>query len=201
MMTPPPDYIGTKEHMAEAEAFKSYLSGLGCQPATCTIFYTHVREFLSYVKKPFCTVERTDIEAFYTHLQERPCRNRAGGLSTPSINHYLCALRSFFSWHQTTGSVRTNPMSAIKPLQVECKSRYPLSQAQVAALFEASESLKESALLHLYYSLGLRRSEGVALNLRDVHFKTCMVYVRSGKGGKRRAVPMPEKVSQALRNM
>lgn len=89
-------------------------------------------------------------------------------------------------------------MSAMKLLPPEGKTRYPLSQAQIAALFQASESLKESALLHLYYSLGLRRSEGVALNLRDVHFKLCLVYVRSGKGGKRRVVPMPEKVSHAL---
>jgi integrase/recombinase XerD len=50
----------------------------------------------------------------------------------------------------------------------------------------------------LFYSCGLRRSEAEALNLRDIHFKSCLLYVREGKGAKRRSVPLTKKVSDDL---
>lgn len=43
-----------------------------------------------------------------------------------------------------------------------------------------------------------RRTEAVRLNTRDIHFKHQLLYVREGKRAKRRAVPMPVKVSEAL---
>ncbi|MBA2746944.1 MAG: tyrosine-type recombinase/integrase, partial [Flavisolibacter sp.] len=44
----------------------------------------------------------------------------------------------------------------------------------------------------------LRRSEGEALNIIDVHFKQQLLYVREGKGAKRRVVPVTERVSKEL---
>ena len=48
--------------------------------------------------------------------------------------------------------------------------------------------------MSLFYGCGLRRSEGEKLDIRDVHFSQNLLYVKSGKGGKRRAVPLSEKV-------
>jgi len=78
--------------------------------------------------------------------------------------------------------------------------REPLTKEDIHQLFETASTPKETAMLHLFYSCGLRRSEAVELNIRDVHFKSCLLYVRNGKGHKRRAIPMTEKVSEDLEN-
>ncbi len=76
--------------------------------------------------------------------------------------------------------------------------REPLSKEEIQQLFTTATSLKETALLHVFYSCGLRRSEGEALNINDIHFKQQLLYVREGKGAKRRVVPVTERVSKEL---
>ena len=69
-----------------------------------------------------------------------------------------------------------------------------LSVDEVKSMYEACKNLKETALLSCAYGLGLRRSEIVSLQLSDIDVKLGKVIVRSGKGGKRREVPMSDKV-------
>jgi len=68
---------------------------------------------------------------------------------------------------------------------------------QIKQLYRLA-GVKERVVLSLFYGCGLRRSEGEQLNLKDVSFKSGLLYVRKGKGGKRRAVPMSEKVVEDL---
>lgn len=74
----------------------------------------------------------------------------------------------------------------------------PLAIEEIQQLLTAATTLKQQAILHLFYSCGLRRSEGEALNINDIHFKQQLLYVREGKGAKRRVVPMTEKVAKEL---
>ena len=52
--------------------------------------------------------------------------------------------------------------------------------------------LRNSALVELVYSAGLRASEAVGLDLGDVDFEQERVHVREGKGAKDRVVPLGE---------
>ena len=76
--------------------------------------------------------------------------------------------------------------------------REPLTTDEIKLLFETASTLKQRVLLHIFYSCGLRRSEGEALNIQDIHFKLQLLFVREGKGAKRRVVPVTERVSQEL---
>jgi site-specific recombinase XerD len=58
-------------------------------------------------------------------------------------------------------------------------------------------ALRNSALLELVYSCGLRTAEAVALDLADVDFEQEALHVR-GKGGKERVVPLGEEAAHAL---
>jgi integrase/recombinase XerD len=60
--------------------------------------------------------------------------------------------------------------------------------------------MREKALLALFYGCGLRRSEAEKLNIDDVNFKNQLLYVRMGKGKRRRVVPMTEQVKRDLEN-
>jgi len=80
------------------------------------------------------------------------------------------------------------------------KPREVLSTEEIKQLYEATETLKEKAVLSIFYGCGLRRTEGEKLNLKDIHFRSGILYVREGKGSKRRIIPMNEKVNQDLKN-
>jgi len=160
-----------------------------------------VKEFLEYhsTTTPEAVTQK-HIESFYNWLQVRPHKRNEGGLSESYIYHHVYALKLFFSYLEETGQIKYNPISVMKFKRPKHNTREPLTKAEINRLFETAQTLKETAMLHLFYSCGLRRSEAVELNTKDIHFKSCLLYVREGKGHKRRAIPMTVKVSEELEN-
>src|SRR4030095_10185205 len=57
--------------------------------------------------------------------------------------------------------------------------------------------LRNTALVELVYSAGLRSSEAVGLDLADVDFDREQLHIR-GKGGKERMVPLGEEAGHLL---
>jgi site-specific recombinase XerD len=55
-------------------------------------------------------------------------------------------------------------------------------------------------MLAVYYGCGLRRNEGVNLDIHDILFDKNLVYVRKGKNYKERYVPMSAGVKEDLQN-
>jgi integrase/recombinase XerD len=180
-------------------SFKAWLYQLGYSEGTRNMLPACVREFLQQQRvTDIQCIEPRQISDFYTWLQTRPLKKRSGALSEMMIHHYVYALKTFFSWLEITGQIYYNPISGLVFPQPAQNSREPLSREEMKRLFEAATSGKETALLHLFYSCGLRRSEGEALNIADVRYKEQLLYVRSGKGAKRRVVPMTAAVAKEL---
>jgi integrase/recombinase XerD len=55
-------------------------------------------------------------------------------------------------------------------------------------------------MLGIFYGCGLRRNEGVHLDVSDIDFKSKLVYVRIGKNYKERYVPANEMILQHIKN-
>jgi integrase/recombinase XerD len=133
-------------------------------------------------------------------LKERPNKRRAGGLSESYINHHIYALKLFFQWQLNNGLRSECPISSLEFKAPTSQPREILTQEEIKLLFEATATLKERAVIALFYGCGIRRSEGEKLNLKDIHFRSNMLYVREGKGTKRRAVPLSPRVKKELWN-
>ena len=180
-------------------SFKAWLYQVGYSEGTRNMLPACVLEFLQQQRvTDIRGIEPGQVWDFYTWLQTRPLKKRSGSLSEMMIDHYVYALRTFFTWLEVTGQTDYNPISGLVFPPPEQQGREPLSQGQVKPLFEVTTSGKETALLHLFYSCGLRRSEGEALNRSDVRSKEQLLYVRAGKGAKRRVVPMTAAVATDL---
>lgn len=180
-------------------AFAAWLYQAGYSETTQKMLPACTREFLA--QQQITEINNTrqgQVKDFYAWLQTRPLKHRSGTLSEMMIHHYVYALKTFFGWLEITGQIRYNPISGMKFKKPEQNSRKPLNKEEVSRLFEAAQSGRERAVLHLFYSCGLRRSEGEALNTGDMHYKEQLLYVRSGKGARRRVVPMPAAVAAAL---
>lgn len=59
--------------------------------------------------------------------------------------------------------------------------------------------IRDRAMVELFYSTGLRRSELASLDVADVDFRTREILIRKGKGEKERIVPVGEKALEVLR--
>lgn len=143
-------------------------------------------------------VQQEQVKAFYDYLPTRPLQKRSGALSEMMITHYVYALRTFFTWLQVTEQADYNPISGIKFRPGKQNARQPLDATEIYQLFEAGTTLKQTAILHIFYSGGLRRAEGEQLNIADIHFRENLLYVREGKGTKRRVIPLTAKVTADL---
>jgi len=179
--------------------FKAFLYQVGYGASTVNMLPACVSEFIEHQQiTDIVQVEQQKVKQFYEYLQTRPLKKRSGALSEMMISHYVYALKTFFGWLEITGQIDYNPISGIKFKRAKQNVREPLAVEEIKQLFEAAGSLKETALLHIFYSCGLRRSEGEALNIQDIHFKLQLLFVREGKGAKRRVVPVTERVSKEL---
>ncbi len=179
--------------------FTAWLYQLGYSEGTRNMLPACVREFLEQQQiTRIDYIEPQQVRDFYTWLQTRPLKKRSGALSEMMIHHYVYALKTFFTWLELTEQIGINPISGLAFKRPRQNSRYPLSTVEIGQLFAAATRLKERAVLHLFYSCGLRRSEGEALNIADVRFREQLLYVRAGKGARRRVVPMPAAVTTDL---
>jgi len=179
--------------------FKNYLYQVGYSDSTQKMLPALVKEFLQHQSiTDISYIEQQKVKSFLEFLQTRPLKLRSGALSEMMISHYVYALKTFFSWCEVTEQIDYNPISGMKFKRPKQNIREPLTKEEVQELFTAAINLKQQTILHLFYSCGLRRSEGEALNINDVHFKQQLLYVREGKGTKRRVVPITERVSKEL---
>jgi integrase/recombinase XerD len=161
-----------------------------------------VREFLWRMEgqgKTLSQVDSEDIKKHYRYLLERPNYNTAGALSLNTISGYLFGLRLFFIYAQKRGLIGDNPMSTLRFAARPKSNREVLTKAEVDQLYRSCQNEQERALLSLLYGCGLRRGEAEKLNLRDVDLSSGWLYVRSGKGRKRRVVPMSAFVAEDLK--
>lgn len=186
--------------------FTAFLTAAGYGKDTIKALSGCTRSFLEFTNfsknNLLTTLEgvftENEITLFYNDCRERKNKRKNGILSASYVYHHVYALKVFFSWLQQTTQISVNPMSGLHFEASVHNMREPLSQKQIALLFETASNSKETALLHLFYSCGLRRSEGEKLNKNDVHFSKNLLYVRCGKGAKRRVIPLTDRVKVAL---
>lgn len=181
--------------------FTRYVEEIGYSKGSKKLIPQLVKDFLTYHHiRDVSQITQDHIEKFHQHLQTRPNKWKVSALSESYINHHVYALKVFFNWLETTNQISVNPISNLKFKSPKINTREPLTKEEITILFEEIQNLKELTILHLFYSCGLRRSEAEALNMTDIHFKQHLLYVRDGKGAKRRAVPLTEKVSKEMEN-
>lgn len=125
------------------------------------------------------------------------------GLKPNTVNRRMKVVKSWLSWCVNEGLA---PRLPDFPKGVPEARRAPeaLERAEVNRLLREVEregDPRDTALIRLMLSCGLRVSEAVSLRLEDVDVgeRRGVIVVRSGKGGKYREVPVPPAARKALR--
>jgi integrase/recombinase XerC len=125
------------------------------------------------------------------------------GLSARSVARRLSAVRTFLNYLIETGVLKSNPGVHVQAPKAPRRLPATLDADQVASLLAISgdepATLRDRAMLELFYSSGLRLAELVGLNLGDVDAADRTVRVL-GKGSKTRVVPVGKTALAALRD-
>ena len=121
-----------------------------------------------------------------------------------SIARKLAALRTFFQFLVREGIVEANPAKLVATPRKEKKLPVHLSVEDAIRFIETPDAesdfgKRDRAILELLYATGVRVSELVQLDLRDIDFHNKLLRV-FGKRRKERIVPFGEPAAKALRD-
>jgi integrase/recombinase XerC len=128
---------------------------------------------------------------------------RFPALKPSSLARKISAIRSFFAFLVGQGVLSGNPALSLTAPRREMRLPEFLPVDEMMDLLRSmpgggEREARDSAILELLYSSGLRVGELVALRREDVHLEGGTVRV-SGKGRKVRIVPVGEKAVRALK--
>ena len=177
--------------------FRKELQNLGYSKGVINNYPKYAQNLLNYTKTEAITITENQIKEYYEYLQTKPNQRRKGIISQSHIHSNLLAIRIFFEYLQRIGKIKRNPYT-LKVKSPIRNQRNILIQEEIKTLYKTAQNLEEIILLHLCYGCGLRRSEAQDLNIKDVNFEQKLLFVRKGKGKKRRVIPLTEKITTDL---
>ena len=131
-----------------------------------------------------------EVEQFLGHLAN-DCR-----VSSSTHRQALAAL--LYLYRRVLGT-ELPWMSAISRPRPGMRVPVVLSPGETARLLAAVER-EHQLVASLLYGAGLRLRECLSLRVKDIDFERDIIVVRGGKGGKDRAVMLPQSLREALRS-
>ncbi|MFC1946268.1 site-specific tyrosine recombinase XerD [Chloroflexota bacterium] len=140
---------------------------------------------------------REQMLSYLLNLKER-------NYAATTVARKVAAARSFFSFLQGEGIIKTDPTEHMSSPAVGKVLPKPISLDQIRKLMEqparakTPEALRDRAMLELLYASGMRISEMVSLNVGDVRTEGEYQVRCFGKGGKERIVPVYEQAARSV---
>ena len=129
----------------------------------------------------------TELKNFFSAMLER--------YSWSTIKVTLSALQFF---HRYVLDREMEWIKIVRPPRVYRIPDIP-TREEVRLVINTVRKLRYRVFLLFVYSLGLRITEGLAVEVSDIHCKQQRVLIRDGKGGVDRYVPLPEMTYRVLR--
>lgn len=198
--------IQTPEFIRLETAFQKWLRTLNFEPTTIYYNPVRVREFFNWLEKQeikaITEITEPIIIKYFDYLKERKNQTQGGKLSKNSLKTHQQSLRRFTRYLRETGQ---DSFEVDLQLHGNTRNIKPVfTREEIKALQTACDSdvlgIRDKAMISIYYGCGLRRNEGINLDVNDILFNKNLVYVRKGKNYKERYVPMTEGTKEELQN-
>ncbi len=137
----------------------------------------------SNVNKNILTLSSKDIERFISGLN----------LESSSVANYLSAFKTFYNYYIKIGKININPIDKVDSPKLSKHLPTFLTVDEVDKLLDIeikdAFSARNKSLLELLYATGLRISELISLEFKNIDLNDCIVRIM-GKGSKERIVPI-----------
>lgn len=186
--------------------FKDWLRLLNFEPSTVKYAPMKAREFFGWLEsqqiKEIEGINKPVISNYFDYLKTRQNKKKGGKLSKNYLRTHLTALRKLAKYLRESG--QSSFEVDIKLPGSPQNNITIFTKEEIKDLYSACDTdvlgMRDKAMLAVYYGCGLRRNEGVNLDINDVLFDKNFVFVRKGKNYKERYVPMSAGVKEDLQN-
>jgi integrase/recombinase XerD len=201
------------------KAYREWLDILGYCKESTDHMPAIIREFLHYLEtnkiNQITELQPKHYKSYFNHISSRSNLRRGGGLSNNYLNKHIQSLEKFYEFLIHKGTQGVPPVN-LRQLKLETRDITVLTEEEIKALYKAtyremptslptgaeqrweSFNARDRAMLTVFYGCGLRRNEGVHLNVDDINFDRRILHVRKGKNYKERLVPFSKTSSQHL---
>lgn len=137
-------------------------------------------EYLNQVNVDPLDAEEQDIQGYVDHLHQLK-------RSPTTISRNLASVRCFYKFLIFRGDLDHNPAKGIKLEKAEKKLPQVLSGEEIELLLSQPDitepkGCRDKAMLELLYATGIRASELINLNIKDVNLRSGVLYCRGTKG-------------------
>ncbi len=161
----------------------------GLSEGTQDVYLRAVRQLAVHFHTPPDVLNEAQVRDYLLHLKnDRKFASSSLGIAYSAIK--------FFYSHTAPRDWPT-----LQRIRVQKEKRLPdvLSIDELRELIGAVRKLRYRTYFSTVYSLGLRRNEGLHLQVPDIDSARMLVHVRRGKGAKDRFVPLPARTLTLLR--
>jgi integrase/recombinase XerD len=151
-------------------------------------------------------IEALTADVLADYQQELSFRLTVKGkpLTLGSQLRLLCAVRGFTRFLKDKEYLVHDPGAAIRlPKTVKRLPKAILSAKEIKRLLDAqdmrtSAGFRRRLIIEILYDTGVRRAELAGVRVADLDLAAGYLYVRNGKGGKDRVVPVSERVCKLI---
>ena len=193
------------------EGIANFLSALsvekGSSNNTLDAYRNDLSQFAAFVRKQTAKSEETQLGwevvdrslllNYLVNLRER-------SYAPATMARKVAAVKSFFNFLVAEGRLEKSPAEGIAGPKVGKSLPKAISVDEVERLLEQPDKLstpagkRDKAMLELLYATGMRVTELVSLNVRDVNLRAGFVRC-FGKGSKERIIPIHSKAIRAVK--
>lgn len=152
---------------------------------TINSYENDLNKFEEYYKsKDLLKITSKDIEKYIQTLSY---------LAPTTVSHNISSLKTFYSYFLKQGRISNNPTDGIKSpkLGIHLPTYLTIDEVNKFLDIEVTDafSSRNKAILELMYATGLRISEVISLEFKNIDYDECIIRVM-GKGSKERIVPV-----------
>ena len=171
---------------------KRFLDAMQLQsfaPKTQYAYFRAVRKLSVFYDKPPYRITEEELCQYFLH------RKNVDQWSETTCRIALCGIKFYY---QKASNRKWTKAKLIKPKKQAHKLPIILSTQEVRRVLKVIHPFRHYAVLATIYSCGLRISEAMKLQVKDIQSDRGFVHVR-GKGSRDRYVPLPPRTLQILR--
>lgn len=200
------------------ENFNHYLQTLGFAETTIydyTYFTIHFIKFIEQKNiQKIQYLTQKNVSEYFRHLETKKGERTKQTYSSSHLNRNFGAIDKFLEYlHQIdlenapTPTKHTIEHQRKKPLQILTTSEMTALYNTIPYTFtnytfakKQDRQMTVKLVLDLCYACGMRKSEVINLQIKDINFDKKTIHIKQSKNYKDRFIPMTEKVYKSIQN-